>query len=87
MGRNMVTVLAIVLEGLHFNVLLGVSWLKEAKAKILVGEGVIEVNKEHIVYKLWPKPASFTAEDGIRIYCDQFTILTPGKYWAYQSAI
>ena len=67
-GRNLVTVPAIVLEGLHFNVLLGVSWLKEAKAKILVGEGVIEVNGERIVYKLWPKPAFFTAEDGIWIY-------------------
>ena len=53
--------------------------MKEAKAKILVGEGVIEVNGERIAYKLWPKPAMFTAEDGIRIYCDQFTILTPGK--------
>ena len=36
--RNMVTVPAIVLEGLRFDVLLGVSCLKEAKAKILVGE-------------------------------------------------
>ena len=43
-GRNTVTVPAIMLEGLHFDVLLGVSWLKEAKGKILVGEGVIEVN-------------------------------------------
>lgn len=43
-GRNTVMVPAIVLEGLHFDLLLGVSWLKEAKAKILVGEGVIEVN-------------------------------------------
>ena len=48
-GRNTVTVPAIVLEGLHFDVLLGVSWLKEAKAKILVSEGVIEVNGKHII--------------------------------------
>ena len=67
------------LEGLHFDVFLGVSWLKEAKAKILVGEGVIKVNWERIVYKLWAKPALFIAEDGIRLYCDQFTVLTPGK--------
>ena len=78
-GKNTVTVLAIVLEGLHFDVLLGVSWLKEAKAKILLEEGVIEVNGEHIIYKSCPKPALFIAEDGIRIYCDQFTVLTPGK--------
>ena len=44
--RNTVTVLAIVLEGLLFDVLLGVSWLKEAKAKFLLEEGVIEVNGE-----------------------------------------
>ena len=60
--------------------LLGVSWLKEAKAKILVVEGVIKVNGECMVYKLWPKPASFTAEDGMWIYCYQFTVLTLGKY-------
>ena len=78
-GKNTVTVPAIVLEGLHFDVLLVVSWLKEAKAKILLEEGVIEVNGEHIIYKSWPEPASFIAEDGIRIYCDQFTVLTPGK--------
>ena len=59
--------------------LLGVSWLKEAKAKILLEEGVIEVNGEHIIYKSWPEPASFIAEDGFRIYCDQFTVLTPGR--------
>ena len=78
-GRNTVTVPAIVLEGFHFDVLLGVSWLKEAKAKILLEEGVIEVNGEQIVYKLWPKPALFVADNSIRVYCDQFTVLTPGK--------
>ena len=45
----------------------------------MVGEGVIKVNGERFVYKFWPKPASCTAEDGIRIYCDQFTVLNPGK--------
>ena len=33
-GSHTVTVPAIVLEGLHFSMLLGVSWLKEAKARI-----------------------------------------------------
>ena len=32
-GRNTVTVPSIVLEGLHFDVLLGVSWLKGQKPK------------------------------------------------------
>lgn len=41
-GKNTVMVSAIVLEGLHFNVFLGVSWLKEEKAIIFVGEEVIE---------------------------------------------
>ena len=53
--------------------------MKEAKAKILLEEGVIEINGECIIYKLWPEPASFVAEDGICVYCDQFTVLTPGK--------
>ena len=45
--------------------LMGVSWLKEAKAKVLVGEGFNEVSEERLIYNFWPEPASFIAEEGI----------------------
>ena len=39
---------AIVLEGLHFDVLLGMSWLKAAKAIIDVVNGIIRIQGEQI---------------------------------------
>ena len=45
----------------------------------MLKEGVIKVNGERIIYKSWPEPALFIAEDGIRVYCNQFTVLTPCK--------
>ena len=38
-GEKTLRVPANILEGLHFDVLLGVSWLHEAKASIQVSEG------------------------------------------------
>ena len=59
--------------------LLGVSWLKEAKAKSLVAEGVIKVNGERLIYNSWPEPALITAEEGIQVYCEKFTVFSPGR--------
>ena len=43
-GDKTVRVPAIVLEGLHFDVLLRVSWLHEAKASIQVSQGSLVVD-------------------------------------------
>ena len=56
---------AIVLEGLHFDVLLGMSWLKAAEAIIDVVNRNIIIQEEQCPYKAWPEPASFLAEDGV----------------------
>ena len=53
---------AIVLEGLHFDVLLGMSWLKAAEAIIDVVNGSNRIQGEKILYKAWPEPAYFLAE-------------------------
>ena len=53
-GEKTVKVPAIVLEGLHFDVLLGVSWMQEAKASVFITEGVLEVDGKRLLYKSWP---------------------------------
>ena len=60
---------AIVLKGFHFDVLLRMSWLNAAKAIIDVVNRNIRIQGEQIPYKAWPEPASFLAEDGVKLYC------------------
>ena len=74
-GEKTVCVPAIVLEGLHFDALLGVSWLHKAKASIQVSEGSLVVDTVKIPYKLWPEPAAFVVEEGVRIYCNKLTVI------------
>ena len=57
-GEKTVKVPAIVLECLHFDVLLGVSWMQEAKASVLITEGVLEVDGKRLPFKSWPEPAA-----------------------------
>ena len=78
-GDKTVRVPAIVLEGLHFDVLLGVSWLHEAKASIQVSEGSLVVDTVKIPYKLWPEPAAFVVEEGVCVYCNKLTVIRPGR--------
>ena len=50
---------ALVLEGLHFNVLLGMSWIRETNAIVKATEGVVSVDDNNIKYKLYNEPALF----------------------------
>ena len=72
-------VLAIVLEGLHFDVLLGVSWRQEAKASVLVTVGVLDVDGKRLLYKSWPELGAFAMDEGIWIYCTELSIMKPAK--------
>ena len=47
------------LEGLHFDVLLKMNWLKAFGAVIDVVNRTIRIAEEKIPYKAWPEPASF----------------------------
>ena len=78
-GEKTVRVPAIVLEGLHFDVLLRVSWLHKTKASIQVSEGSLVVDTVKIPYKLWPEPAAFVVEEGVHIYCNKLTVIRPGR--------
>ena len=47
-GKNKRCIPAIVLEGLHFNVLLGMSWIKETNTIVKATEGVVSMDGEVI---------------------------------------
>ena len=64
MGKNKKCIPAIVLEGLHFDVLLGMSWIKEANAIVKATEGVVSMDGEVIGYKPYPEPDLFIVEGG-----------------------
>ena len=55
------------LEGLHFDVLLGMNWIKETNTKVKTTEGVVSMDEEAIKYKSYPEPASFIVEEGVRV--------------------
>ena len=74
-----VCVPAILLEGLHFDVLLGVSWLHKAKASVQVAEDSLVVDTVKIPYRLWPEPAVFVVKEGICVYCNKLTVIRPGR--------
>ena len=78
-GNSTVVVPAIVLEGLHFDVLIGMSWLKAAEAIIDVVNGSIRIQGEQIPYKAWPEPASFLTEDGVKLYFKELAVISKGE--------
>ena len=78
-GNSKVVVPAIVLEGLRFDVLLGMSWLRAAEAIIDVVNGSIRIQGEQTPYKAWLEPASFLTEDGVKLYCKELAVISKGE--------
>ena len=78
-GENRKRIPAIVLEGLHFNVLFGMSWIKETQRNMEATEGVVSMDGEVIKYKPYPEPALFIIEEGVRVYSRELMVLPPGK--------
>ena len=77
-GKSKATVPAIILEGLHFDVLLGMNWLKAAGAIIDVVNGTIRIAEEKVPYKAWPEPALFLMEDGTKVYSKELAVIAKG---------
>ena len=75
LGNSKVVVPVIVLEGLLFDVLLGMSWLKAAEAIIDEVNRSIRLQGKQIPFKAWPEPASFLTEDGVKLYCKELAIV------------
>ena len=53
--------------------------MHEAKASVLITEGVLGVDGKQLPYKSWPEPAAFVVEEGIWIYCSELSIMRPGR--------
>ena len=56
------------LEGLHFNVLLGMSWIKETKEIVKATEGVVSMDGKVTKYKPYPEPSLFIVKEGVRVH-------------------
>ena len=42
-------------------------------------EGVVSIDGEKLKIKLYPEPALFVAEEGVRVYSRELIVLPPGK--------
>ena len=66
-------------EGLHFYVLLNLSWIKETNAIVKATEGVVSVDGENINYKPYLEPVLFFIENGVRVYSRELMKLSPRR--------
>ena len=78
-GKIKKQITALVLEGLHFNVLLEMSWIKEADTIVNAAMGVVYVDGEKFKFKPYPEPALFIVEEGVRVYNCELIVLPPRK--------
>ena len=53
--------------------------MQEAKASVLIIEGVLDVDGKRLLYKAWPEPAAFVVDESIWIYCTKLSIMKPGR--------
>ena len=57
----------------------GMNWLKAAGAIIDVVNGTIKIPEERVLYKAWPEPASFSVEEGTKVYSKELTVIAKGE--------
>ena len=76
-GKSVVPLPVIVLEGLHYDMLLGVNWIAQTNSKIDIIKRTIEVQGESIQFKTYQEPASKVLEKKDRVYAkESYTIQT-----------
>ena len=77
-GKSSVVLPALVLDGLHYNVLLGVNWLVYTKADLDLKTMTLKTEDEDIKISAYPNPmAGFTAGK-LKVYALKFYWLEPG---------
>ena len=67
------------LKGLHFDVLLGMSWIKETNTEVNTAEGAVNVDGEKLKFKPYIEPALFIVEEGERVYSWEKLRYCPGN--------
>ena len=74
-GDNSTSLPAIVLEGLHFDVLLGMNWLKSVKGLIDSVDNSISINGMKFKLRSWPEPSSYTVTATCPIRSEEVVII------------
>ena len=77
-GEFLVKVPALVLEGLHFNVLLGMSWINAVQAVVNSQKKCIEIRGKEFKYSGWPEPSLFTLNGACKVYLKEFFEIEKG---------
>lgn len=78
-GSSVTKLPAIVLEGLHFDALLGVNWITSVNAKLDVAKNTIQVNNEEITLQSFSEPETNLIQKSSRLYLNNFICLNPGE--------
>ena len=74
-GKSKKSIPALVLEGLHFDVLLGMSWNKKATAIVNAAEGVVSLYGDKLKFKPFPELALFIVKEVVRVYSFEIIVL------------
>lgn len=74
-SHSLVKLPAVVLEGLHYDVLLGVNWLTEFNSIINVREGSKSIETDKLEVKGFPQPVANYLEAKTQVYlCERVSI-------------
>ena len=79
-GKSVVSLPVIVLEGLHYDMLLGVNWIAQINSKIDVIKQTIDVQGESIQFRTYQEPASNFLEKKDCVYAKVGCTIPPKSY-------
>lgn len=68
-----------VLEKLNTDVLLGISWIKEANAILNAIEKVESADGKNLKFKPYPEPVLLIVKEWVRVYSHKLIVLPPIK--------
>ena len=77
-GHSLVSLPALVADGLFVDVLLGANWLKAVGACLNVGQLELVVNSEKLKLKKLPNPSKDFVGSGFRMYASEMVEISPG---------
>ena len=77
-GNSLVTLPALVADGLFVDVLLGANWLNETGAKFDVSKMNLTIGNEKLKLKKLPDPSENFVGAGFRVYSSECVVIPPG---------
>ena len=76
--RNIVVLPVIVVDGSHFNLLIGVNWTKKARAEFNFEKNQLIIGGETIMLQSHPKYRVHLAEQKYKVYSNINTVIETG---------